>query len=130
MKKLVTIAILVAAVPVMAGIYATNLFTLQTVTNAAVTSISYAPNGELRLNQQSFIIQHAAMTNVTCLSGKYQVSFDSGSNWTTVATFAPTSTNATTETWQPTLTSTAPLTRFVLTVTDTNTVGANSAWVQ
>lgn len=130
MKRAIAILCLCAAVPVMAGIYATNLFSLQYASNATVTGISYSPNGELRLNQQSFIIQHAAVTNATNIAGKYQVSFDSGSNWTTVASFTAATTNASTETWQPNLSSVAPLTRFILTVTDTNTVGANAAWVQ
>lgn len=115
------LALLVAASK--AAIVATNLIPTATLTGAATnTSGSYTVPAVLTVSAQTIWVTHGSLgTNVARLSGAFQVSFDSGSNWSTVATFTPTTTNATTEAYTPSVSALQPVSRFVITSTNTVT---------
>ena len=110
-----------------AAIQATNLIVAATLPAASTNvSAAYVVTGTLTINAQTFWITHGSLgnygTNAVTIGGAYEISFDGGTSWVTVANFVPSTTNSATEAYTPSLSAIQPLSRFRMTNPSTNSV--------
>lgn len=129
MTRLVTLLFALCAGALLAGITGTNAIPSQSISATNVASAAYQPGVTLTLNPQTYFIANAGLASTNALLGQLQITVD-GTNWTTVATYRPAATNATTETWTPALSGLTPTLRVVLTTTNAVTAGAQATWIQ
>ena len=133
-KQILTLALLAALVPIgaHAGLVATNAITLQSIATTTVNGLTNTVPGVV-LPARSYLIQNTGIpgvaTGTNALTVNIQASFD-GVNWTTVATYHPSSTNATVDTYAPNVNAVTAYTRIQAVTTNTVTVGVTSVYQQ
>ncbi len=133
MKKLTLLAALaLTACTARAGLVATNAITLQSIATTTVNGITNTVSGVV-LPSRSYLIQNTGIpgvaTGTNALVVNIQASFD-GVNWTTIATYRPSSTNATVDTYAPNVNAVTAYTRIQAVTTNTVTVGVTSVAIQ
>lgn len=132
MKKYLTL-ILAALLPLWAhaGLVATNALNLQSIASTTVNGPTNSATG-ISLPNFTYLVQNLGIPGATnsIFTGNLQASFD-GVNWTTIATYTPTSvngitTNATVDSFQPSVNNLTAYMRFQVTTTNTVTVGVTT----
>lgn len=132
MKHLLCLALLCLTSAASAQITGTNAFDLASV---ASTTANGTPFRVINVNvpQRYFLIQNngiSGQTNATgpgtnSLAVAVQMSFD-GSNWSTVATYNPSRTNASVDTFSPAFSQLSAYMRVQVVTTNTITVGVTA----
>lgn len=128
MKKKILVlfgALVLFSVPVRAAIVATNSINLQSVATTTVNGLTNTI-ANVALPQRTYLIQNTGITGpadgTNALTVNVQVSFD-GTTWTTVGTYHPTRTNATVDTYTPSINAVTAYMRIQAVTTNTVTVG-------
>jgi hypothetical protein len=132
MKKiLILLVAALAPLYVQAGLVATNALNLQAVANTTINGPTNAVSG-ISLPNKTYLIQNTGIPGATnaIFTLNVQASFD-GLNWTTIAVYTPTAvsgitTNATVESFQPTVNNVTAYMRVQAVTTNTVTLGVTS----
>lgn len=126
MKRYIALAALVLlSVTAQAALVATNAINLQSVATTTVIGLTNTITS-VALPQRTYLIQNTGITGpatgTNALNVNAQWSVD-GVNWTTFATYIPSRTNATVDTYAPSMNALTVYTRLTAVTTNTVTVG-------
>lgn len=137
MKKLLLIIATAIVMPLAAraALVATNAISLQSIASTTVNGLTNSVAG-ISLPNKTYLVQNTGIPGATnnIFTVNIQASFD-GSNWTTIATYTPTAiagitTNATVESFNPSVNNLTAFTRVQAITTNTVTVGVTSVQQQ
>lgn len=132
MKKLILLCAAIVPLCASAGLVATNAITLQSVASTTVNGLTNQVTG-ITLPARTYLVQNTGITGpadgTNALVINIQASFD-GVNWTTIATYRPSRTNATVDTFAPSVNALTAYTRVQAVTTNTVSVGVTATFNQ
>lgn len=126
------IILLCSALPAFGQITGTNAFDLASVASTTANGTAFSIQN-VNVPQRYFLIQNTGISGQTNATGPgtnslavaVQMSFD-GSNWSTVATYKPSRTNAAVDTFAPNFSQLTAYMRCQVITTNTITVGVTA----